>query len=414
MPNQKIADSSRRWFTGIFALFLIRGFVYGTWASQNPAIKELLSLDNTQMGIYAMVFATGSIAGVMIAGRIVGRLGSRNTSLVTYFLFCLGLVALGVTVYDQNALLAFALTALIGLPIGTADFDNNLEATEINRVSGRNRVPSLHAGFSFGLLGGSGLASLLLAQNVSIAVHLALVGIVLIVVSMLSSVLIPRMNGYETKLRKTSSLDTGAIELAHVEVQHESKVTQLTAWRQRRSLMIVFIAFAIIFSEGAASIWMPVALVEEGWSQSAAVFCFTVFAVVATTMRLLGNRIADALGRRRVVNYSGVIAAIGIGLFMLSPIIGLEYLAAVIWSIGNAIGLAMCVAALGDDPRMTSARMSMLWNTVYIANLVIGPAIGILSEFVGLYWAFGLPLVLMLAITFFSKAVEKEKLTADA
>jgi hypothetical protein len=56
----------------------------------------------------------------------------------------------------------------------------------------------------------------------------------------------------------------------------------------------------------------------------------------------------------------------------------------------------------------------MLWNTVYIANLVIGPAIGILSEFVGLYWAFGLPLVLMLAITFFSKAVEKEKLTADA
>jgi hypothetical protein len=58
--------------------------------------------------------------------------------------------------------------------------------------------------------------------------------------------------------------------------------------------------------------------------------------------------------------------------------------------------------------------MSMLWNTVYIANLVIGPAIGILSEFVGLYWAFGLPLVLMLAITFFSKAVEKETLTAEA
>jgi hypothetical protein len=114
-----------------------------------------------------------------------------------------------------------------------------------------------------------------------------------------------------------------------------------------------------------------------------------------------------------VVNFSAVIAALGIGLFMLSPIIGFEYLAAVIWSIGNAIGLAMCVAAMGDDPRMTSARMSMLWNTVYIANLIIGPAIGIMSEFVGLYMAFGLPLVLMLAILLFSKAVETEKLKTE-
>ena len=414
MPKQNLTDSSRRWFVGIFALFFIRGFVYASWAGQNPEIKKLLSLDNTQMGIYAMVFAAGSIAGVMIAGRVVARFGSRNTSYVTYFLFCLGLVALGVTVFDQNALLAFALTALVGLPIGTADFDNNLEATEINRVSGRNRVPSLHAGFSFGLLGGSGFASLLLAQDISIAVHFASVGIVLIVVSMISSILIPRLNGYETKSRKTSSLDTGAIELAHIEVRHQPKVTQLTAWRERRSLMIVLIAFAIIFSEGVASIWLPVALVEEGWSQSAAVFCYTVFAVGATTTRLFGNRIADALGRRRVVNYSAVIAGLGIGLFMLSPIIGLEYLAAVVWSIGNAIGLAMCVAAMGDDPRMTSARMSMLWNTVYIANLIIGPAIGILSQFVGLYWAFGLPLVLMLAILLVSKAVETEKVPASA
>lgn len=412
MPNLIRSDSSRRWFTGIFALFFIRGFVYASWASQNPAIKDLLSLDNTQMGIYAMVFAAGSIAGVMIAGRIVARFGSRNTSYVTYFLFCLGLVALGVTVYDQNAMLAFFLTALIGLPIGTADFDNNLEATEINRVSGRNRVPSLHAGFSFGLLGGSSFASLLLAQDISIAAHFAWVGMVLIIISMLSSMLIPRSNGYETKQRKTSSLDTGSIELAHVELPHETKVTQLTAWRQRRSLMIVFIAFAIIFSEGTASIWLPVALVEEGWSQSAAVFCYTVFAVGATTTRLFGNRIADALGRRRVVNYSAVIAASGIGLFMLSPLIGFEYVAAIVWSIGNAIGLAMCVAAMGDDPRMTSARMSMLWNTVYFSNLVIGPAIGVISEFVGLYWAFSLPLALMLAVVLFSRAVETEKLAA--
>jgi hypothetical protein len=55
----------------------------------------------------------------------------------------------------------------------------------------------------------------------------------------------------------------------------------------------------------------------------------------------------------------------------------------------------------------------MLWNTVYIANLIIGPAIGIMSEFVGLYMAFGLPLVLMLAILLFSKAVETEKLKTE-
>ncbi len=410
MPALNFTDSSRRWFIGIFVLFFIRGFVYASWASQNPAIKDLLNLDLTQMGIYAMVFAAGSIAGVMLAGRIVARIGSRNTSYLTYLLFCLGLVALGITVFDANPVLAFALTALVGLPIGTADFDNNLEATEINRVSGRNRVPSLHAGFSFGLLAGSGFASLLLAQNVSIATHFTIVGSSLIVISLISSALIPKTNGYSMIGRETANLDTGAIELAHVEVEHQPPVNQLAAWREKRSLLIVFIAFAIIFSEGAASIWLPVALTDIGWSQSVAVFCYTVFAIGATITRLLGNRIADALGRRRVVNYSAIIAAVGIALFMLSPLLGLQYLAAVIWSIGNAIGLAMCVAAMGDNPRMTSARMSMLWNTVYLANLVIGPAIGLLSEFVGLYWAFALPLALMLLVLLASHAVENEKI----
>ena len=78
-----------------------------------------------------------------------------------------------------------------------------------------------------------------------------------------------------------------------------------------------------------------------------------------------------------------------------------------LWGLGDSIGLAMCVAAMGDDPLRVSARMSFLWTLVYLANLAVGPIIGSLSSIGGLLAAFLAPIVLLIAAGVLSKSVSE-------
>jgi hypothetical protein len=60
------------------------------------------------------------------------------------------------------------------------------------------------------------------------------------------------------------------------------------------------------------------------------------------------------------------------------------------------MGFPMSVASMGDQESMAPARINMIITVVYISSISVGPALGTLGEFAGLYVAFGIPLVFML------------------
>ena len=384
------------WFWAIFVLFLTRGLLVATWSTQGPAIRDALSFDLPTMGWYAASLSLGSIIGVLTAEHLVGRLGSRFVSRLSFSLLGIGLAFLGLNMFWQNSPLSFVVTFLLGLPLGLADFDNNLEASNINRLSEKNRVPLLHGGYSLGVLIGAAMVGVALSAGVAVSVDFVAVGLLVLGVSVIAAGFIGR--------------DNGKLVRDHENPSHAIKISMAEVVREPRTRRIALIGLAFIFAESTGVVWLPIALVQQGYSPALAAYGYTLFGLGFVVMRFVGGPIADAVGRQRVIIYSAIVSCLGIVIFIASPVLGIPLVGAGLWGIGNSIGVAMCVAALGDDPVRVNTRMTFFWIVAYSANLSVGPLLGALSNVGGLLLTFAVPVVLFIAAALVSHSVSEEHL----
>ena len=394
----KLTAYSRPWNVAVWTLFFTRGIFWGVWASQTPAIKQALNLSLSQVSLYSMLFSIGSISAVFIGGRLIARFGSRAISLTVYVAAAAGLVGLALIVLGQATDLVFILIAILGLPIGIADLDNNLQATELNRASGRNLVPSLHGGFSVGVLIGSAVAGFWFSQYVPTPSQLLIAATVIGASSALAALLIPRANG------RSSQQNLHKAEMGFV--------GRFDIWKEKRTMQLAVIAFAFVFSEAAVTNWIPLALVQQGFDKSAAAIGYTAFGLGMAAMRISGNKVADLLGRRRVIIGSVIFTSLGEIWFIFSPLVGGQYFAITLWGLGTAIALAMVFAAAGDNQARMGKRVNIIVGVTYLANVVTGPIISGIASVTGIVTAFFISLIFVLVAAFFSRAVDPERVAA--
>lgn len=394
MNTAHVKRAMTLWFWAIFTLFFTRGLLFATWSTQSPAIRDELNLDLTAMGWYAACLSVGSVTGVLISERLVERMGSRRFSILSYIILSGALILLGLNLAWEFTPMSFVITVLFGLPLGMADYDNNLEATNINREAAKNKVPMLHGGYSVGVMLGSALVGVAITAGIGITPDFIAIGIIMLALSLIAAMFIGKDNGK-------------VVHVVHADAP-KTKIRAREIFAEKRSRQIGLIAFAFVFAEGVGVVWIPISLVQNGFSPADAAFGYTLFGLGFVIMRFIGGPIADRIGRQKVVLFSAMTAAIGILIFILTPVIGLPLLGALLWGLGDSIGIAMCVAAMGDDPVRVSARMSFLWTIVYMANLVVGPTIGLLSGVAGLLLALLAPLVFLVIAAAVSHSVDEE------
>ena len=156
-------------------------------------------------------------------------------------------------------------------------------------------------------------------------------------------------------------------------------------------------------------LFIPLALVQAGRSQTEAALAFTMFSLGMAISRIFGGRIVDRVGRRAVILWSAVICGVGIGAFALSGIFPIEYPAAFFWGIGNSLAIGMTVSAVSDNQRLAARSQSVLWTWIYFANLSVGPMLGGLTALIGVFPAFIVPVALLAGGAALSKTAEPEK-----
>ena len=175
----------------------------------------------------------------------------------------------------------------------------------------------------------------------------------------------------------------------------KSRKLTLGVWKEKRTLLIALIGFSFIMAEISAGTWVAIALTGSGFSGSAAAIVFGLFWVVITIGRALGGFVVQAIGRFRTILLSAIVTAAGILIFMLADVIALPILGLVLWGLGMSMGFPMSVSAMSDDPQRAPFRINMIISVVYISSITVGPVLGSVAEFTGLYVAFGIPLALM-------------------
>lgn len=365
-------DGARRASWAVFAVFAINGFVFASWASRLPAIRDALTLTPAQMGLVLLVGSLGSLIALPLTGSVVHRFGTAWTTRSASVLTALGLVAALMAVTAGSTPLTAGLLFFALMGIGAWDVSMNLQGTVVERGVGRAIMPRFHAGFSLGAVAGAGVGALAALLGVPVGWHVgvAVVAAVLTVL-LLTSLYLP--DGAMTAPDPSS-------ETVAPKAHHRA----LAAWKEPRTLLIGVMVLAAALTEGSGNDWLALSVVD-GFNSSEALgaLAFGLFVASMTVMRFAGTGLLDRFGRVPVLRLCAGLALVGLLLFGLSPWMWLAIVGVILWGLGAALGFPVGMSAAADDPAHAAARVSVVSSIGYIAFLVGPPLLGMLADHVG-------------------------------
>ena len=164
MTNQRAKNA-------VYAVFILNGFAFASWASRIPQVRDGLELNPQQLGLVLLAIAIGSLISMPLAGVVISRLGAAWTIRAMSLILAAGLTtaALG---YNTGVAPVVVGLFLLGFGSGTWDVAMNVEGAEVERRIGRSIMPRFHAGFSVGTVAGALGGSAMIVLGVSVTAHL--------------------------------------------------------------------------------------------------------------------------------------------------------------------------------------------------------------------------------------------------
>ena len=343
-------------------VFFLTGFVVAAWATRIPAVQERLGLSPGTFALAVAGLEAGALAGLPAGGALVARLGSRPCLRLGFAVYPTALP--GVALAPGLAWLTAAL-AVMAAANSVVDVAMNAQGVELERRYRRPILSGLHAAHPMGMLAG-GLAGTAAAAGLAVLAHFALAA--------------------------TAGLLAGLAAAGHLAVEPRQPGQALLARPGGRLLLLGTIAFCAFLLDGAASNWSAAHLHDEhAASPALAAAGFSALTAALALARLAGDRLIARLGRLRVVQASGLLAATGATVVATAPTAPLALLG---WATLGAGLATIAPAVLGAAPTASQlpppVAIAAVTTLGYLGSFTGPPLVGVMAELTGLSTALAL------------------------
>jgi fucose permease len=358
MDASNLIRTGQRHRWAVAGLFLMNGFVSGSWAPQIPVFLTRLGISEFTLGLLILLFGVGAVTAMPWSGYLMSRHGSqkvvRGFGIVTAF----GL--LGVALAPNVPLAAIAMFLFGGL-IGGMDVAMNANAVAVERHMSRAIMSSSHAFWSLGGFFGGGAGGLII-QNYGHLTHA--IGVTLIALVVL------------------------AICYRHVIADKAPATHEHHKFSLPKSPTVYLVGLMALFSmipEGAVLDWAALYLQQErGADLATAGFAFGLFAGAMAVMRFLGDAVRNRFGAVNTLRISSLIAAAGMLIAGLASEPWLVIAAFALAGIGIANVVPIIFSAGGNQPGMASTTGMSVVTTMGYSGILLAPsAIGFTAEHTG-------------------------------
>ena len=355
---------------GDLVVFAMNGFVFASWMSRVPDVREILNLTPGMLSVLLLSVSAGSLLGLPVAGRIAHRFGAVASVRIGLSLAAPGIVLAALAVhFELGRFLVMPGLFLLGLGMGVWDVAQNLEGTVIERALDKAIMPWFHAAFSGGTVLAALIGAGLVWLKVPLLVHLGVVAVLTVVAVWL---------GTGRFLPSQSTSDD--VE----DAASAPAVAQRSAWSEPRTLLIGVMVLAAAFTEGTANDWMAVAFVDgHDVDKALGVLALAVFLTFMTAGRVLGAGLLDRYGRVPVLRVLFASAIVGCLLVVFGNT-WLAFIGCAIWGVGASLGFPVGMSAAADDPERAAMRLSVVATIGYTAFLAGPPLLGFLGDHFGI------------------------------
>lgn len=354
---------------GVSLLFLMNGFMMGSWAPMIPEFATRFSLSESELGLVILVYGLGSLSFMPIAGSQIGRLGSRTVTLAV----ALVMVPTLLLITMANALWAGVIAVfLFGGLTGAMDVAMNANAVVVERSMRRAIMSSCHAFWSLGGLLGAGLGGLLINMTGIYGHAIALT----IIAAIMLAVAWPRV----------------LVDRPHPEEERPKGGLPLTPLPWIIGIMALF----SMIPEGAILDWGALYLRNElSASVTLSGFGFAAFSLTMAVMRFAGDLVRDRFGAVRTLQFCSSISIVGLLIAGFAPNAFVAIAGFAIAGIGISNMVPIAFSAAGNMPGMAPGIALSVVTTMGYSGILVAPsAIGFIAEHTGLAVVFlGLPVL---------------------
>jgi len=374
-----------RW--AIAAIFLINGFMVGSWAPQIPLVLTRLSITESTLGLLILCFGIGAAASMPWAGWLMSRFGESPVLRTLGLLQGVGLLLVVICPTVPTSAVAMV---IFGSLVGCTDVAMNAATVTLERRLSRAFMSSMHGFWSLGGFAGGGLGGLLIQQYGSL-LHAVLITVVAVGISLFA--------------------------VAHVWAAPHTPAAQagkrggLSLPRQPIVYLLGLMSMFLFSSEGAVLDWAALYLSQErGADLAVASLAYAFFAGAMALMRFLGDGVRNRFGAVRTLRVCCAIAAAGMFAAALAPTPFLVILCFAIAGLAVANTVPIVFSAAGNQPGMSSgAGMSVAATMGYSGILLAPSAIGFVADstgFVPVFIAFAGLLVVVFLMSGLARAAD--------
>ena len=359
-----------RWAT--FGAFFLNGAMIGTWVGQIPFVQDRLDVSKSTIGLTLLCMATGALIAMPLTGQVLDRRSSAVVTRVAALLY-LPLVSLVLNA-PSPVLLGLALV-VFGAANGSMDVAMNAHGVAVERTLGKPIMSSLHAGWSFGGLAGSGGVALAVGLGIDPRVEGAIASVVLWLMAL----------GITSRLGSASA--------------HSEHGASGFALPSRGVLLIGALCFLVMVTEGAMGDWSGIYLKHDlGASGGAAATGFAGFSLGMALARLTGDRLNHRWGAGRLLSGGMALVTVALAAVLLvgNPVAAVVGFALIGIGIANAVPLLF--SAAGRVPP-SGPSLAAVFTVGYTGFIVGPPLIGVLADAVSLPGALATLCVAGLAVT---------------
>ncbi|MCV2490961.1 MFS transporter [Geodermatophilus sp. YIM 151500] len=376
MPSSSAAPAVeprlRRARAAVSAVFFLNAVLYANLVPRLPDIKDRLDLSNAALGSAIAAMPLGALLAGLLAPVLIQRLGSAKVA-------ALGLVVLAVAVAGLPLAPAWIVFAALMLVVGAldavVDVAQNAHGFRVQRAYGRSIVNAFHALWSIGAVVGGLLGSAAAGLSVPLGVHLAASAAVFSVLAVVAyRFLLPGPEDAE----RTSPVD--------IEPDPAAPRRRLLGHVSGRTLVLLgvlgLLASCEAFVQDAGSTWGALYMRGEvGAGAAVGGLAFVALQVAMTAGRLVGDRVVDRFGQRRVVRVGGVVTAAGMGLALAVPSVGTAIVGFALAGLGVATLVPAVMHTADELPGLPhGVGLTVVTWLLRVGFLVSPSVIGIVAD----------------------------------
>ena len=377
MTSEQVAISPelKRTRLAIFLFYFSQGLCFSSWASRIPDIKTSLGLGDGAWGTILLMIPVGQICGMTMSGFLVSRLGSKRILPVALSFYILSLLLIGVSATEYSLIMSLILFGVAG---NFCNISVNTQGVNVETGYGRSIMASFHGGWSLAGFVGSAIGLLMININLSPVQHYSFVA-----AFMLAVLLTNRKHLQEDVKREKKKAGDNKKEKP-----------------EKFLFLLGIVAFCGMAAEGAMADWSGLYFKDiVKVSENLVPIALTAYMITMAGARFLADRITEKIGRKRVIQISGLLIFAGLSIAVAVPNLLLTTIAFMIVGLGTASIVPTVYSVAGHKTKIPMGIALTIVSSVSFLGFLLGPpVIGYISELTNLRYSFGFVALLALCI----------------